>query len=65
MNLADELAVTRLAAAPERCLRLLRNHRPADGQCRYCRAPSTPDKPCRPYRLARIAAYRMEHDRDR
>lgn len=65
--LAEELIVATLLREPEKCERLMRKHRPLNDQCRECRVPSTFPKPCRPFRLARVAAYRMDqgHDRSR
>lgn len=60
MTPADELVVTQLVDDPEMCLRLLRKHRPTKGKCKGCYTPSTPHDPCLPYRLARIAAMRLE-----
>lgn len=60
MTPADELVVTQLVGDPEACLRLLRKHRPDKGKCKGCYTLSTPNHPCLPFRLARIAAMRME-----
>jgi len=65
MTVADELVVTLLVRDPDKCLRLIQKHKPADKQCSACRIPATLPQPCRPYRLARIAAHRTESERVR
>jgi hypothetical protein len=60
LNLPDKLIVAMLVRDPEKCERLLRKHRVANGRCMECRTISTPEQPCRPRGLARIAARKME-----
>jgi hypothetical protein len=65
MSVADELVVTALVRDPDKCLRLIQRHTPTGKRCRECCIPATLPQPCRPYRLARIAAHRMESERVR
>lgn len=65
MTPADELVVAQLVDEPAKCLHLLRKHRPLNNWCKGCYGPSTPEDPCEPYRLARLAAMRMEDADDR
>ena len=63
LTIADELVVAALTADLEKCLRLIQKHRAVAGRCCECRVDVAPY--CRPFRLARVAAARMETRRDR
>lgn len=62
MTPADELVIAQLVDDPEMCLRLLRKHRPDKGRCKGCYTASSAWTPCRPYRLAVLAAQRIERE---